>query len=310
MALMLSLWKGISQKIQLKYELKKSNPTGFVDRCKPHVSHPAESTERMSFKWIETRIEGDVGIIALNRPDILNAISPPMVAAFEKSLIELTAPNSPIRCLVITGNGRAFCSGADLSGGENGNVATSNRARGVLQQTYHPFLRLLRDCNLPIVTAINGLAVGAGMSIALMGDIITCARSAYFLQAFRRIGLVPDCGSSWMLPRLIGTARARELSLLGNKLSAETALEWGMVNRVFEDETFMEETMEVARNLADGPTESLRKIRLLYWETQMNGFEEQLNLEDELQFEAALGAEHAEGKAAFLEKRPADFRKI
>jgi 2-(1,2-epoxy-1,2-dihydrophenyl)acetyl-CoA isomerase len=168
-------------------------------------------------------------------------------------------------------------------------------------------LRRLRDLPIPIVTAVNGPAAGAGMSLALMGDLVVCARSSYFLQAFRRIGLVPDCGSTWLLPRLIGRARAMELSLLGEKLPAETALAWGLVNRVVEDGLLMEEARGVARKLADGPTLALGLIRRLYWESPDNSHEDQIELERRFQTQAGASADFQEGVAAFLEKRPARF---
>jgi len=141
-----------------------------------------------------------------------------------------------------------------------------------------------------------------------MGDLILCARSAYFLQAFRRIGLVPDCGSSWLLPRLIGKARSIELSLLGERLGAEKALEWGLVNRVFDDAALTEETMKLAHDLANGPTLALSMIRKLYWESPENSFEDQLNLEFEAQRRAGATEDFREGVSAFLEKRPAKFK--
>jgi 2-(1,2-epoxy-1,2-dihydrophenyl)acetyl-CoA isomerase len=154
---------------------------------------------------------------------------------------------------------------------------------------------------------VNGAAAGAGMSFALMGDMILCARSAYFLQAFRRIGLVPDCGSTWLLPRLIGKARAIELSLMGERLPAEKALEWGLVNRVYDDAVLWEETMKLAHDLANGPTAALSLIRRLYWESAHNSFEDQLNLEFECQRHAGATEDFREGVTAFLEKRPAKF---
>jgi 2-(1,2-epoxy-1,2-dihydrophenyl)acetyl-CoA isomerase len=157
------------------------------------------------------------------------------------------------------------------------------------------------------VTSVNGPAAGAGMSFALMGDIILCARSAYFLQAFRRIGLVPECGSTWLLPRLIGRAHAIELSLMGERLPAEKALAWGLVNRVYDDDVLWEETMKLARELADGPTVALSLIRELYWESPDNSFEDQLNLEFESQRLAGATEDFREGVTAFLEKRPAKF---
>jgi 2-(1,2-epoxy-1,2-dihydrophenyl)acetyl-CoA isomerase len=145
------------------------------------------------------------------------------------------------------------------------------------------------------------------MSVALMGDLVFCARSAYFLQAFRRIGLVPDCGSTWLLPRLIGRARAIELSLLGERLPAETALAWGLVNRVFDDEALIGETLRVATELANGPTMALGLIRRLYWESPDNSYEQQLDLECRTQRLAGSTEDFREGVTAFLEKRPAKF---
>ena len=160
----------------------------------------------------------------------------------------------------------------------------------------------------PIVTSVNGAAAGAGMSFALMGDMILCARSSYFLQAFRRIGLVPDCGSTWLLPRLIGKARSVELSLMGERLPAEKALEWGLVNRVYDDAALMDETMKLARELANGPTIALSLIRKLYWDSPGNSFEDQLDLEQQLQRVAGSAEDFKEGVTAFLEKRPAKFK--
>jgi 2-(1,2-epoxy-1,2-dihydrophenyl)acetyl-CoA isomerase len=160
----------------------------------------------------------------------------------------------------------------------------------------------------PIITSVNGPAAGAGMSFALMGDLILCAKSSYFLQAFRRIGLVPDCGSTWILPRLIGKARSVELSLLGEKLPAEKALEWGLVNRVYEDAMLHEETMKLAHDLANGPTVALSLIRKLYWDSSDNSFEDQLDLEQRSQRVAGAAEDFKEGVSAFLEKRPAKFK--
>jgi 2-(1,2-epoxy-1,2-dihydrophenyl)acetyl-CoA isomerase len=217
----------------------------------------------------------------------------------------LATQDMPPRCLVLTGTGRAFSTGANLQGrGKNGIVSGAGQT---LETVFHPFIRRLRDLPCPIVTAVNGPAAGAGMSVALMGDLVFCARSAYFLQAFRRIGLVPDCGSTWLLPRLIGRARAIELSLLGERLPAETALAWGLVNRVFDDAALIDETMRVAADLANGPTMALGLIRRLYWESPDNSYEQQLDLECRLQRQAGSTEDFREGVTAFLEKRPAKF---
>jgi 2-(1,2-epoxy-1,2-dihydrophenyl)acetyl-CoA isomerase len=212
-----------------------------------------------------------------------------------------------VRCLVLTGAGRAFCAGANLQGRNNQKPGRSN-AGATLETGYHPFLRRLRNLHCPIVTSVNGVAAGAGMSFALMGDMILCARSAYFLQAFRRIGLVPDCGSTWLLPRLIGKARASELSLMGEKLAAEMALQWGLINRIYDDAFLADETMKLAHELASGPTIALSLIRKLYWESSDNSFEDQLDLEQQYQRVAGAADDFKEGVSAFLEKRPAKFK--
>jgi 2-(1,2-epoxy-1,2-dihydrophenyl)acetyl-CoA isomerase len=191
----------------------------------------------MQFERANLEIDGPVAVLRMNDPDVLNALSPAMIKDMTDALDFLAAAETPARCLVLTGTGRAFSTGANLQG--RGKDGITRGAGQALETVFHPFIRRLRDLPCPIVTAVNGPAAGAGMSVALMGDLVLCARSAYFLQAFRRIGLVPDCGSTWLLPRLIGRARAIELSLLGERLPAETALAWGLVNRVLDDEALM-----------------------------------------------------------------------
>jgi 2-(1,2-epoxy-1,2-dihydrophenyl)acetyl-CoA isomerase len=260
----------------------------------------------MEFARVKLDIEGQVALLTLNHPEVMNAVSSEMLGGLMNALDEVEDARNGVRCLVMTGAGRGFCAGANLQGGPNG-PAGSRDAGAVLETQYHPFLRRLRGLSMPFVTAVNGAAAGVGMSFALMGDLVLCARSAFFLQAFRRIGLVPDGGSSWILPRLVGRARAMELSLLGEKLSAEKALEWGLVNRVYDDAELMEKTMPLARELASGPTLALGLIRRLYWESADNTYEEQLNLERQMQRRAGNSSDFAEGVRAFLEKRPAKF---
>jgi len=261
----------------------------------------------MQFKHVTLEFDGPVAILKLDHPEVMNAVSTDMLGGLGEALDTIDERRSDVRCLVITGSGRAFCAGANLQGRDNQKAGRSN-AGAVLETGYHPFLRRLRNLHCPIVTSVNGAAAGAGMSFALMGDMILCARSSYFLQAFRRIGLVPDCGSTWLLPRLIGKARAVELSLMGEKLAAEKALEWGLVNRVHDDAVLMEETMKLAHELANGPTIALTLIRKLYWESPDNSFEEQLNLEYQSQRIAGAAEDFKEGVTAFLEKRPAKFK--
>jgi 2-(1,2-epoxy-1,2-dihydrophenyl)acetyl-CoA isomerase len=259
----------------------------------------------MEFERASLEIDGSVAILSMNHPEVLNALSDEMLKGMSDALDALAGSNRPVRCLMITGNGRAFSAGANLQSRATGPLP--RRAGHVLETQYHPFLRRLRELPYPIVTAVNGAAAGAGMSIALMGDLVLCARSAYFLQAFRRIGLVPDCGSTWLLPRLIGRARAMELSLLGERLPAETALTWGLVNRVYDDAALMGEARRLAQELAAGPTVALGLIRRLYWESSENSHEEQLDLEVRLQTVAGASEDSKEGVQAFLEKRPAKF---
>src|SRR5271166_1914452 len=261
----------------------------------------------MQFERAKLDIEGPVGILTLDHPEVLNAVSAEMLGGLMKALDQVEDPRNGVRCLLMTGAGRGFCAGANLQP-RSGGPGVSGDAGAVLETLYHPFLRRLRELPVPFVTAVNGAAAGVGMSFALMGDLVLCARSAYFLQAFRRIGLVPDGGSTWILPRLVGKARAMELSLLGEKLPAEKALEWGLINRVFDDADLIGKAKELARDLANGPTVSLSLIRRLYWESADNTYEEQLNLERQMQRKAGNSADSQEGVRAFLEKRPAKFR--
>jgi len=261
----------------------------------------------MEFDRAKLDIQGSVGIVTLNHPEVMNAVSPEMLGGLMKALDEVENPKRGVRCLVMTGEGRGFCAGANLQR-PAGDSSGSSDAGLVLETLYHPFLRRMRNLPFPLVTAVNGAAAGVGMSFALMGDLVLCARSAYFLQAFRRIGLVPDGGSTWILPRLIGKVRAMELSLLGEKLPAETALNWGLVNRVYDDAELIDKAKELATHLADGPTMALSLIRRLYWESLDNSYEEQLNLERQSQRIAGSSDDFREGVRAFLEKRPAKFR--
>jgi 2-(1,2-epoxy-1,2-dihydrophenyl)acetyl-CoA isomerase len=251
---------------------------------------------------------GDVLVMTLNDPSVLNAFGQKLREDFGDAMDVIESGKA--RCLVITGAGRAFCSGANLNDPDRKPRDRAAEARGEakteLELWYNPTLMRLRALPIPVVTAINGIAAGAGMSLALSGDIRIAARSASFLQAFARIGLVPDAGSSWILPRLIGMARAMELSLLAERLPAETALQWGMINRVEDDAVLMNKALELAKGLAAGP-KALGLIRKLYWESMENGYAEQLALESTLQKDAGLSHDYGEGVAAFREKRPARF---
>ena len=260
----------------------------------------------MSYERIILEFDHDVATIRLNHPEVLNAIGSHMVEELSLALLEVADPANGARCLLLTGEGRAFCSGANLA--DDGRAGRTGGARSMLRRNYHPLLCGLRDLEMPMVTAVHGPAAGVGMSFALMADIVCASKDGYFLQAFARIGLVPDGGATFLLPRLIGWGRAVELSMLAEKLPAERALEWGLVNRLYEDrESLMEGAFEMASRLARGPR-SLALIRRAYWATWQNSYEQQLDLEARSQGEASDTEDAKEGVAAFLEKREARFQ--
>lgn len=255
----------------------------------------------MDFNKVILDFEGNVAILRFNDPQVLNAIGPDMLEGLADALREVQDPNNGARCLLVTGVGRGFCAGANLTDRRRSGAGVS------LRNAYHPLLLALRDLDMPIVTAVNGAAAGVGMSFAIMGDLVCASKSAFFLQAFARIGLVPDGGASFMLPRMIGWGRAVELSLLAERLPAEKAEAWGLVNRVFDDnEALLTGALELAAKLADGP-KSLAMMRRLYWATWHNAYEQQLDMEARLQTEAGQTRDHAEGVKAFVEKRDARF---
>jgi len=245
-----------------------------------------------------------VSVLTLNRPEGLNALSGTLSRALEQAVSDCIASGT-VRCIVLTGAGRAFCAGADLT--EKLDVPEGST---ILETWYHPTIRRLRTCPIPLVAAVNGVAAGAGMSLALLADITTCAENAYFLQAFVRAGLVPDCGSSWLLARRVGEARARELTMLAERLPAAQALDWGLVNRVFPGDRLMEESLVLARRLADGPANALARVRSLHAAAPTSDFDDQLDLEARMQGLCSGGTEATEGRLAFREKRAPDFTGI
>lgn len=264
----------------------------------------------MEFPRIKLNIDVNLATITLNHPEVMNAMGSEMLDGINQALDEIEHGGHNLRALMITGEGRGFCAGANLTE-QRSNQPKSNRPLNMgsgLETGYHPILRRLRDLKMPIVTAVNGAAAGVGMSFALMGDMVLASSSAFFLQAFRRIGLVPDGGSTWILPRLVGVARAREMSLLGERIPAAKALDWGMINRVYEDSELMNEAIKIAKQLADGPTVALTMTRSLYWNSLGNSYEEQIDLERQSQKMAGMTEDRSEGISAFLEKREANFK--
>ncbi len=251
-------------------------------------------------------VEEGLATITLNRPDSLNALSAGMLNDLLSAVRESAKPSSDARALMITGAGRAFCSGADL-----GVDAFDDQDRDLgaaLINAYHPILLELSALNIPVISVVNGVAAGAGMSIALSSDIVIAAKSAYFLQAFVNIGLVPDAGSTYILPRLVGAARARAMMMLGERLPAEKAQDWGLIFEAVEDERLTERGVELATALANGPTKALGSIRQLVSQSLKNSYAEQLHQESQMQREAGRSDDCVEGVMAFLQKRPAVFQ--
>ncbi len=265
----------------------------------------------MNFEYelLKLDIENSVATLTFNDPDSLNAMSAAMLASMDLALDEVENPDNGVRALIVTGAGRGFCAGANVAR-MDGDTAKSNRpsdAGEALEKVYHPLLRRFRNLHCPIVSAVNGPCAGVGMSFALMGDMVVANESAFFLQAFRRIGLVPDGGATYLLPRLVGMARARELTIMGDRLPSKTALEWGLINRVVADDKLLDEAGALAAELSKGP-HSLKLIRNLLWESVDAKYEEQLNNERQAQRTAGRTADFKEGVTAFNEKREANFK--
>jgi len=265
----------------------------------------------VDYKKIRLSTADGVATITLCDPSTLNAAGLDLADEMAHALRSIAAGIVEARAVVITGEGRGFCSGANLSGGgaagRQMDVDGKPDAGQALETVYNPLIMLMRDFPLPLVTAVNGAAAGVGCSIALMGDMIVAGESAYFLQAFRRIGLVPDGGSTYLLPRMIGRARAMEMALLGDKIPAAKALDWGLINRCVPDGELMATATAIATELAAGP-KSLGMIRKLMWESLDNDWTTQLHAERMGQKVASKTDDFIEGVTAFLGKRKASFK--
>jgi 2-(1,2-epoxy-1,2-dihydrophenyl)acetyl-CoA isomerase len=256
---------------------------------------------------VKTNVANGVATITLNDPGTLNAAGLELMADLDAA-VGAAIGSAEVRAIIITGEGRGFCSGANLSGGGAGRATDSSEGPNqALLNVYNPFVSRLRRSPKPLVAAVNGVAAGVGVSLALACDLVVAAESAYFLLAFRRIGLVPDGGATWLLPRLVGKARAMELMLLGEKLPAQTALEWGLINRCVPDTEVLAKATELATALATGP-KSLGLTRNLVWESLDAEWHDQVEAEAYAQGEAGRTEDAREGIMAFVQKRPAEFK--
>lgn len=250
-------------------------------------------------------LDAQVARIALNRPAQLNAFNEEMHLAVQAALKKL--PASGARVLVLTGSGRGFCAGQDLG---DRNVVPGKQMPDLgnsLEKFYNPIIRGLRELEFPVICALNGVAAGAGANLALACDIVIAARSASFIQSFCKLGLVPDSGGSYQLPRLLGNARAMGLAMLGDKLSAERAKEWGLIWDCVDDDALTDTVNKLASHLATQPTKGLAKIKQAIYAAGTNSLDQQLDLERDLQRLAGRSADYREGVHAFMEKRPPKF---
>ena len=249
-----------------------------------------------------TRVDRDgMSVITLNRPEVMNALNTQMRAEITHAVEQA---GKTARVVVLTGTGRAFCSGQDL--GDRASLANMNLER-TLRDEYIPMLMAIVDCPVPVIAAVNGTAAGAGANLALVCDVTIAAESAGFIQAFTRIGLIPDAGGTWVLPRTVGLQRAMGAALFADKISARQAADWGMIWEAVPDAEFEAHWQSRAAHLAAGPTEAFKRIKQVMQASFGNGLHEQLMLEGQLQGQCGHTRDFKEGVLAFLDKRPARF---
>lgn len=264
----------------------------------------------MDYQNILYRVEDGVAVISFNRPKAMNAMSLELMDETSQAF-DRAAADATVKAIVLTGEGRAFCTGADL-------VATAAKppldAQGrldlghALEKYYNPLILKMRALPKPIISAVNGAAAGAGANLALMADLTIAARSAYFLQAFVNVGLIPDAGGTWILPRAIGPQRAMGLALLGEKLPAEQAKDWGLIWDVADDEQLMPTVLGLARRLAEGPGMAIERIKRSIHVAAQNDLATQLDLERDLQRDCGHSRDFMEGATAFVQKRKPNFK--
>jgi 2-(1,2-epoxy-1,2-dihydrophenyl)acetyl-CoA isomerase len=261
----------------------------------------------MNYENIKFQIKDGIALLTLNRPDKLNSFTQAMHLEV-RSALDAVQADAGVRVLVLTGAGRGFCAGQDL-----GDRAVEPGAKGVdlgdsVEKYYAPLIHTLRTLPMPVICAVNGVAAGAGANIALACDIVLAAKSASFVEAFCRLGLIPDSGGTWHLPRLIGHARATGLAMLGEKLSAEKAEQWGLIWKCVPDEALFDDSMKMAEHFAVAPTKGLAFTKKALQASWHNSLADQLKLEGEMMRELGYSHDYREGVAAFIEKRPACFK--
>ena len=255
----------------------------------------------MTYETIRYAAEGGIAAITLHRPEVMNALNSAMRAEIADAVARAAVAE---RVIVLTGTGRAFCSGQDLGDPSLGPDFDIGR---VLAEEYEPMLRAIVDARVPVIAAVNGTAAGAGANLALAADVVIAAEGASFIQAFTRIGLIPDAGGTFVLPRTIGLARAMGAALFADRITARQAADWGMIWEAVPDEAFEAHWRARAAALAAGPAAALARVKLAMRASLANGLDAQLALEARLQAECGATADFREGVAAFLEKRPARF---
>ncbi len=252
-------------------------------------------------------LEAGVLAVTLNRPEKLNALNPEMHKLLREAFMRAAA-EAEVRAVLVTGAGRGFCAGQDLGERKQAAEDTPIDLSVSLGSHYNPLIRRMHELRKPIVCAVNGVAAGSGANIALACDIVLAARSASFIQSFGNLGLVPDSGGTWVLPRLVGRARAMGLALLGEKISAEDAERWGLIWKAIDDERLAEEAAAMARKLASGPTKGYGLLKKALNASPGNSLDAQLDLERDLQRDAGFSEDYREAVAAFLEKRKPAFK--
>jgi 2-(1,2-epoxy-1,2-dihydrophenyl)acetyl-CoA isomerase len=259
----------------------------------------------MSSNLIEVKIDNNVAWISLNRPEVFNSFNREMALQLQNTLDDCNS-NTSVRAIVITGTGKAFCAGQDLK--EVTDPDLNPGFRRILEEHYNPIIQKIRTIEKPIIAAVNGVAAGAGANIALACDIVVATEHASFIQAFSKIGLVPDSAGTFFLPRLIGFQKASALMMLGDKVTAPEAVTIGMIYKIFPTALFDEEVKNLAINLAQMPTKAIGLTKRLLNQSMNNNLEQQLALESDLQIEASSSNDYNEGVTAFVEKRKPEFK--